>query len=60
MDFGPAIIHIMTAEAREKYQLEELWGDAPRLDIAAKLDKEAEKRFAAAGKAAAKAAEKAE
>jgi len=59
VDFGVVIIHIMTADAREKYQLEELWGDAPRLDIVAKLDKEAKKRLAAAEKAA-KNAEKAE
>lgn len=46
IDFGCAIIHVMSPAAREKYQLEELWGDAPREDIVAKLDAEAEKRRA--------------
>jgi ribosomal silencing factor RsfS len=48
VDFGYAIIHVMTQDAREKYQLEELWGDAPREDIVKKLDAEAKKRKAAA------------
>ena len=48
VDFGYAIIHVMTQDAREKYQLEELWGDAPCEDIVKKLDAEAEKRKAAA------------
>lgn len=44
IDYGSVIIHIMTPEAREKYQLEELWGDAPRKDVLEKLDREARKR----------------
>ena len=31
-DFGDVIVHIFDAPAREFYQLEDLWGDAPRLD----------------------------
>ena len=47
IDFGYAIIHVMSPEARQKYQLEELWGDAPCEDIIVKLDKEAAKRLKA-------------
>ncbi len=56
IDFGHAIVHVMTPDAREKYQLEELWGEVPRLDVVAKLDKEAEARRAAAAETAEKAA----
>lgn len=42
------MVHIMTPAARDKYQLEELWGDAPTLDVIAKLDAEFEKRKNAA------------
>ena len=34
IDFGSVLIHIMGEEARSKYELERLWGDAPRLEIA--------------------------
>lgn len=30
LDFFDVIVHVMRAEAREKYDLESLWGDAPR------------------------------
>lgn len=40
LDFGSVMIHILTNEARDKYQLEELWGDAPSIDVAARLDEE--------------------
>jgi len=30
LDYGSVVIHIMTAEMRDTYQLESLWGDAPR------------------------------
>ncbi|HJO94969.1 MAG TPA: ribosome silencing factor [Victivallales bacterium] len=32
IDFGSVMVHILTPEAREKYQLEELWGDAEKLE----------------------------
>jgi ribosome-associated protein len=32
MDYGSFIIHVFSAEAREYYLLEKLWGDAPRLE----------------------------
>jgi ribosome-associated protein len=31
-DFGDVIVHVFTGEARELYDLEHLWGDAPRVD----------------------------
>lgn len=31
LDFGGLIVHLMTAEAREFYALERLYGDAPRV-----------------------------
>jgi ribosome-associated protein len=36
LDYLDAVLHVFTAEERERYQLEELWRDAPRaqLDLA--------------------------
>ena len=31
LDFFDVIVHIMRADAREHYDLESLWGDAPRV-----------------------------
>jgi ribosome-associated protein len=31
MDYFDVIVHVMRADARERYDLESLWGDAPRL-----------------------------
>jgi ribosome-associated protein len=31
LDYFDVIVHIMKGEVREKYDLEALWGDAPRL-----------------------------
>jgi len=31
-DFGDVIVHVFTEEARKLYDLEHLWGDAPRVD----------------------------
>jgi len=31
MDYFDVIVHIMKTDAREKYDLEALWGDAPRV-----------------------------
>lgn len=35
MDYGNVIVHAMTADSRRTYDLERLWGDAPRVDIKA-------------------------
>lgn len=31
IDFGSVIVHIFSPEMRERYQLENVWGDAPRI-----------------------------
>jgi ribosomal silencing factor RsfS len=31
MDYFDVIVHIMKTDVREKYDLEALWGDAPRV-----------------------------
>ena len=38
IDFSTVIIHIMTPEMRERYQLEDLWSDAPKLEDLQKLE----------------------
>ena len=38
IDFGTVIVHIMTPEMRDRYQLEALWGDAPKLEDLQKLE----------------------
>ena len=30
MDYGMVVVHVLTEEARELYDLENLWGDAPK------------------------------
>jgi ribosome-associated protein len=38
LDYLDAVLHVFTAEARERYQLEELWREAPRLDLGLSRD----------------------
>ncbi len=33
MDYLDCVLHIFTEEARQRYQLEDLWREAPRLDL---------------------------
>ena len=33
MDFFDVVVHVFDAAAREYFQLERLWGDAPRVDL---------------------------
>lgn len=33
MDFGDVIVNIFTRDAREKYNIEKVWGDCPFLDV---------------------------
>jgi ribosome-associated protein len=34
MDYGDVVVHIFTPDMREYYQLERLWGEAPKLEMA--------------------------
>ncbi|MFO1093821.1 MAG: ribosome silencing factor [Planctomycetaceae bacterium] len=38
-DFGDVIVHVFTDEARGLYDLEHLWGDAPRVDWTELVDR---------------------
>jgi ribosome-associated protein len=33
LDYLDCVLHVFTSEARERYQLEDLWRDAPRLEV---------------------------
>lgn len=33
MDYGDVVINVMTAEMREKYNIERIWGDCENLEI---------------------------
>jgi ribosome-associated protein len=33
LDYLDCVLHVFTTEARDRYQLEDLWRDAPRLEI---------------------------
>jgi ribosome-associated protein len=33
LDYLDAVLHVFTAEARERYRLEDLWHEAPHLDL---------------------------
>ncbi|OGV49148.1 MAG: ribosome silencing factor [Lentisphaerae bacterium GWF2_44_16] len=39
IDLGDVIVHILSPEMRELYQIESLWGDAPKVDAVKKLKK---------------------
>jgi len=39
LDFFDVIVHIMRADARERYDLEGLWGDAPQVKLRVKKPK---------------------
>lgn len=53
VDFGNLMVHIMTADSRELYQLEELWNDAPKTDAAKRIEAALKRRAAAEEKKAA-------
>ncbi len=38
LDYLDAVLHVFTAEERERYQLEDLWREAPRLDLGSQQD----------------------
>ena len=47
VDFGNLMVHIMTADSRELYQLEELWNDAPKTDAVKRIEAALKRRAAA-------------
>ena len=46
LDFFDVIVHIMRADVRERYDLEGLWGDAPRVTKAVRKAKSTKKAAA--------------
>lgn len=60
LDFFDVMVHVMRAEARERYDLEGLWNDAPRVKppAAVKATKPTEAAVAKVTKAKAKAKKK--
>ena len=40
IDYGDFVVHVLSEEARSYYALEDIWGDAPRLDWQADADAE--------------------
>ena len=38
LDYLDCVLHVFTGEARQRYQLEDLWREAPRLEIQASQD----------------------
>jgi ribosome-associated protein len=38
LDFLDCVLHVFTAEARDRYRLEQLWSDAPRVEQTFDLD----------------------
>lgn len=43
VDYGDLLVHVMTEEAREYYELEKLWGELPKLPVNVVDDAEASK-----------------
>jgi ribosome-associated protein len=33
IDYGSLVVHVFSQTARDRYSLEKLWGDAPRMDF---------------------------
>ena len=52
VDFGSVMVHVMTSAAREMYQLEDLWSDAPQLDAEKRIEAAIKRRETLAKKKA--------
>lgn len=48
VDYGGVMVHVMTAEKREEYQLESLWSEAPRKDAVKRIEEKIRKKQEAA------------
>jgi len=44
MDYGSVVFHIFKQKARDYYDLDGMWGDAPKIELKLKEDKKEEKR----------------
>jgi ribosome-associated protein len=33
LDYLDCVVHVMTEEIRDRYRLEQLWGEAPKLEL---------------------------
>lgn len=53
VDYGNVMIHIMTDEKRQEYQLETLWNDVPAVDAVKRIEAQLRKKAAELKKAAA-------
>lgn len=42
LDFGDIVVHVFQPEERDFYRLERLWGEAPRVELPARLMESAE------------------
>ena len=38
LDYLDCVLHVFTEEARQRYQLDDLWREAPRLELQASQD----------------------
>ena len=52
VDYGNVMVHIMTEEKREEYQLETLWNDVPAEDAVKRIEAQLRKKAAELKKAA--------
>ena len=52
VDYGNVMIHIMTEEKRQEYQLETLWNDVPAVDAVKRIEAQLRKKAAELKKAA--------
>ena len=47
VDFGSVMVHVMDEDTRSLYQLESLWGDAPKSDAIKRIEAKAKRKAAA-------------
>lgn len=50
VDYGSVMVHVMTEATRTNYQLEELWGDAPKMDAIKRIEAAIKRRETLAAK----------